>query len=84
VIADIATVLGAAETERAFRQLRRVLGEEELASLLRQCHVAAGGGSITTATDLMRLANALTEVGGFIGVVGRSFRVASICRGAKP
>lgn len=71
------------DAERAFRQLRKVAGAETAELVLAQCHEAIGGGAIDTPQDLLKLGQALVQVGGFIGVVGRSFRVAGICKGAK-
>lgn len=79
----VAGVMGNEEAERAFRQLQRVVGEDTAREIMARCFASAELEAIKNPQDLLRFGEALVEVGGFIGVVGRSFRVASICKGAQ-
>jgi hypothetical protein len=68
--------------EMVLSKLVRVLGKEKTASLLDETMTALQLTEIATVQELLLVSNAFIKKGGFPSVVGRSFKVFAILRGA--
>lgn len=70
------------EVEAARQQLVRVLGEPKGSEVLDECFREVRLTRVSTAQELLDLAEALMKRGGFIEVIGRFLKVRALLGGA--
>lgn len=78
---SVATAVAEDLRELAFSKSERVLGPRGRKLVERL--LAEQGNELRTPQDLMRLADAMTSLGGFEGAVGAMLGVSAVLRGAE-
>jgi hypothetical protein len=69
--------------QSAISRLGELLAEEHTRPVVEECLKEAGLAAVGSAEELLRLARALTERGGFVAVVGRELKVQALLAGAS-